>query len=212
MIDRNTGARRPATAAQRPVPRTAQPQRTAPRTAQRTAARTVQRPAARGQAGLAAARDRRYGIVKWALLAALLAYTFLVARANSARDVDFSVISSRMAAAPGIDVLEPLDENAFQDRFGITPEGCEGWLLYGAEEIMNVSELMIAKADDAALDRLEDAAQGRVDAQLAVFRGYGVEQTAHLESARLFTRGSYIFYAVGENADAWEDAFLSCVR
>ena len=128
------------------------------------------------------------------------------------RDVDFSVIEARMASAPGLEGLKAADENAFQERLGATPEGCEGWLLYGAEEIMNVSELMIAKADDAALDRLEEAVRGRIDAQLAVFRSYGVDQKDLLEGATVLRRSGYLFYAVGRTADRWEDLFLSCVR
>ena len=53
-----------------------------------------------------------------------------------------------MTAAPGLETLHPIDGNGFQDRFGIAPEGLEGWLLYGADEIMNVSELLIARSSD----------------------------------------------------------------
>lgn len=156
--------------------------------------------------------DRRYALIKWALLAALLVYGFLVVGANSARDVDFAVIAQRMAHVNGLDHLDSLDENAFQDRLGASPEGCEGWLMYGAEAVMDVSELMVAKADEATLDRLEEAVQARLEAQLDVFRGYGVDQAQLLEDAAVLRRGSYLFYAVDANADQWEDAFLSCIR
>ena len=155
---------------------------------------------------------KRYRLIKWALLALLVGYTALVVSANAARDVDFSAIQARMAQAPGIDALEALDENAFLERFGASPEGCEGWLLYGSSEIMNVSELMIAKAGDEARDRLEEAARQRVDDQLGVFRNYGVEQAGLLDGAALWQRGAYLFYGVGEQLDQWEDLFLSCIR
>ena len=60
--------------------------------------------------------------------------------------------------------------------------------------------------------QLEAAAQARVDAQLAVFRSYGVNQKDLLEAAVTLRRGSYLFYAVGEYADQWEDLFLSTIR
>ena len=112
----------------------------------------------------------------------------------------------------GTEATYAIDENGFQERFDVAPEGCEGWLLYGADEIMDVSELMIAKGDSAALDRLEEAVRGRIDAQLAVFRSYGVDQKDLLEGATVLRRGGYLFYAVGRTADRWEDLFLSCVR
>ncbi len=151
-------------------------------------------------------------MLKWALLAALAVYTVLMVGANSARDVDFSVIRSAIAAAPGITELKMLDENGFQERMDTAPAGCEDWLMAGSDEIMDVSELMIAKADESTLDGLETAAQRRLEAQLAVFRSYGVNQKDLLEGATLLRRGNYLFYAVGERADQWEDAFLACIR
>lgn len=174
-------------------------------------AATARRPsAARG--GWWSVPDHRYSAYKWALLAALIVYAWLVVGANRVRDVDFSSIEARMAAAPGVSALGKKDENAFQDRFGTSPEGCEGWLLYGADEIMNVSELMIAKGSEQALDRLEEAVDGRLKAQLDVFKSYGVDQAGLLEGAVVLRRGDYLFYGVSEEAHAWEDAFLSCIR
>ena len=179
MTDRPAAARRPV--------------RTAPR---RGAARTPGRPTA--------APERRYALIKWALLAALVA--------NSARNVDFAEIRRAMAASPGVASLNALDENGFQERMDATPEGCADWLMYGSDDIMDVSELMIARGDEATLDRLEDAFQGRLEAQLAVFRSYGVNQKDLLEGATVLRRGDYLFYAVGEAADRWADAFLACIR
>ena len=177
-----------------------------------TERRTQTRPAARRRVAGSAGAERRYALVKWGLLAALVAYVLLVVGMNAARNVDFSVIRSAMAAAPGVAGLKTLDENGFQERLDIAPDGCEGWLMAGSEDIMDVSELMIAKGDESALDGLESAVQRRLEAQLAVFRSYGVNQKDLLEGARVLRRGDYLFYAVGEQADRWEDAFLACIR
>ena len=210
------GASRPAA---RPASRPSA--RPASRPSARPASRPTARPSARSavrrganRPGPAAQADpaRRYALIKWALLAALIVYGVLVVGANSARDVDFNVVASALSAAPGVDALNPLDENGFQERLEVAPEGCEGWLMYGADEIMDVSELMVARADAATLDRLEAAARGRVEAQMAVFRSYGVEQKALLEGAIMLRRGQWLFYAVGERATQWEDIFLSRIR
>ena len=182
-------------------------------TAQSTTRPATRRTAPRGRGGVHhAAPERRYAILKWVLLAALSVYTVLVVGANSARDVDFSVIRSAIAAAPGVSEVKVLDENGFQERMDATPAGCEDWLMVGSDEIMDVSELLIAKADEATLDGLESAVQKRLEAQLAVFRSYGVNQKDLLEGATLLRRGNYLFYAVGEHAVQWEDAFLACIR
>ena len=186
-------------------------------TDRRTQARPAARRApARGPAprrgGRTLSADRRYSLVKWALLAALAVYAALVVGANAARDVDFSAIRSRVSAAPGLEALRALDENDAQDRLGVSPGGCEGFLMYGADEVMDVSELLVAKGDAAALDALEAAARSHLEAQLDVFRSYGVDQKQQLEDARLVRRDRYLFYAVGEARDAWEDAFLSAIR
>jgi hypothetical protein len=93
-----------------------------------------------------------------------------------------------------------------------SPASCEGWLMFGSDDIMDVSEVMAAKGNAAALDDLESAVQRRLEAQLAVFHSYGVNQKDLLEGATLMRRGNYLFYAVGEHADQWEDAFLACIR
>ena len=177
----------------------------------RPARPATQRRAPQRRGGSAGAQ-RRYALVKWALLAALAVYAVLVVRQNAARNVDFSAIRAAMAAAPGVSDLKALDENGFQERMDASPAPCEGWLMFGSDEIMDVSEVMVAKGDEAALDSLEDAVQRRLEAQLAVFRSYGTDQKALLEGAAVLRRGNYLFYAVGAHSDQWQDAFLACIR
>ncbi len=174
--------------------------------------RTSPRTGATGAAAWLAVPDHRYVAAKWALLAALMAFAVLVVRANAARDVDFAAIRAKIVAAPGLEELEALDENAAQERLGIAPESCEGWLMYGSDDVMDVSELLVAKGDATALDRLEAAARDRVEAQLDVFRSYGVDQKDQLEAATFLRRGRYLLYAVGEASPGWEDALLSAIR
>lgn len=199
------------------TPARTSPARTSAQSAARPGARPAPRPARRtpapGGKGWLADPDHRYSAIRWALLAALVVYTLLVVRSTTARDVDFNEIAAAMSAAPGIGELEAIDANGFQDRLGIAPEDCEGWLLYGSGDIMNVSELMVVKAaGEGARERFESACAARVEAQLNVFRSYGVDQKDLLEDAILWQRGSYVFYGVSENADAWEELFLSRIR
>jgi len=46
-----------------------------------------------------------------------------------------------------------------------------------------------------------------VESRQQIFEGYAPEQARLLESARQSVRGSYIFFAVSENADRYMEAF-----
>ena len=157
--------------------------------------------------------ENRYGAVKVVLVLLLLLYVRAVLGANSFREVPFAEIAGRLAADPSVAALSAGDANAFQERFGLDPEGGGDWLLYTTDELMDVSELLIVRgADDAALERFEAAARARLDAQKESFRNYGTNQYDLLQHAILWQRGGYLFYGVSESADRWEEEFLSCVR
>ena len=156
--------------------------------------------------------DRRYALIRLGLVIAIVVYTLLVVHATAARDVPFQQIEAAMAAEPALNGLNRLDENALAERFGIDGDGLEGWLLYGGDTVMEVSELLIAKSPDAAaLDRLEAAVRGRLDGQKEAFRNYGTNQIDLLEHAILWRRGSYLFYGVSASVDRLEARFVGCI-
>ena len=198
---------RPRTGAQpaaRPVP--GQPPR-------RPAAAQVRRPGAKKAPAVDQARDRRLTIARVALTVALIVFAFVMLGRNNARDVDFSLIRAAMDPAAAAGGLSAYDENGFRDRFGIGPDGCEDWALYGSDSILTVDELLVAKVPDAdARDELIEALQARRDGQLTTFRDYGTNQAYLLERAVLWQRGNYVFYGVSEQVDQWESEFLSVIR
>ena len=168
--------------------------------------------APRKRGGWFALPDRRWGLMKWALVVAMAVYALLVVRSHSARDVDFALLREKMAAAPGLEALHVLDANALQERLGTAPDGLEGFWMAGSDEIMNVSELLVTKGPQSALEALRDGAEGRLQRQKDVFASYGTDQMALLEGAALYLRGDYLFYGVGDSLRDWEDAFLSAIR
>ena len=157
--------------------------------------------------------DHRYTAAKILLIVGLIVYISLVLNTNSAKDVPFNWVATRMAADSALLSLKEGDANTFLERFGIDPDGCEGWLLYVSDDLMDVSELLIVKAaDDSVRERIEDAVAARLDAQKESFRNYGTDQYEKLEHAILWQRGSYLFYGVSDAVDRWEESFLSCIR
>ena len=160
-----------------------------------------------------AVADHRYTAARLAIVAALVLFAAAVLRSGGTRVADFGEVSARLAPLAAREALAAQDANGFQARLGISPAGCDDWLYYGSDAVMDVSELLVARCADAAeLDRLEAAVRDRLAMQLEGFRGYGVDQTALLERAILWQRGGWLFFGVGGHADQWESAFLSCLR
>ena len=71
-----------------------------------------------------------------------------------------------------------------------------------AEEV-----LLIQVADSSQISQVTDALEEHVESRQQIFEGYAPEQARLLESARQSVRGSYIFFAVSENADRYMEAF-----
>ena len=159
------------------------------------------------------APGKRFGLARLGVIAALVIYTVLVLGGSTARNIPFPESDAAMSRAPGIETLFRMDANTFQERFGATPDGLEGWMLFGGNSVMEVSELLVAKSTDSdALNRLEDAVSARLDDQQNSFRNYGTNQIDLLEHAIVLRRGPYLFYGVSESVEAWEDRFLGLVR
>lgn len=105
------------------------------------------------------------------------------------------------------------NEGTLKRLYGITGQECGEYILYSAESMMDVEEMLIVKVNsDAALDLLEKAVQKRLDTQLKKFNGYGTTQTALLNAAVTAERGNWFFFAVHKDADLWQDRFLSAIR
>ena len=131
----------------------------APRPAMRAAG--AHRAPARRPAWLDAP-GKRFGLARLAVIAALVIYTVLVLGGSTARNIPFPEIDAAMSRAPGIETLFRMDANAFQERFGATPDGLEGWMLFGGNSVMEVSELLVTKSTDSdALNRLEGSKESR---------------------------------------------------
>ena len=217
MMNNNTGARTaPTRQTAAPAPR--RPGSSAPQPIRRPSTPAPQRrPQSSGLLsgvlGWFSQADHRYTAAKVALIILLVVYVHLVLGANTAKDVPFDWIALRVSADSSLSTLQQGDANTFRERFGMDPDGCEGWLLYASDDLMDVSELLIVKAADAGVrERIEAAASARLDTQKESFRNYGTNQYELLQHAILWQRGSYLFYGVSDSIERWEDTFLACIK
>ena len=145
------------------------------------------------------------------LIVFLLIYMILIFRTGNSRDVEMSVISKAIAGGCRLDDLEAGGSGDMKRCFQINGSEYEGYLLYTSDDLMNVNELLIVKIRDVSqFNTLEDAVDKRLEDQKRNFHGYGTEEL--LRNAIIMERGSYFFYAVSDQAEQWEEVFLSCIR
>lgn len=99
------------------------------------------------------------------------------------------------------------DDNALKRYLGL--QSIDGdWAFYTAKSMMDVDELLIVRFEDGdSQDDVQRAVESRIATQKKTFNGYGTNQTMLLENAIVTQKGNYLFYAVGENAEKWEDVF-----
>ena len=65
---------------------------------------------------------------------------------------------------------------------------------------------------DANKFQIKDAVEKRIDSQKATFDGYGPTQVALLSNAVIITKGNYLFYCTGKNADDTGEVFRNVVQ
>ena len=185
----------------------------------RYSARPQARPRSRGKAAAnkgsvltwLQSRDHRLTVAALALTALLAVFTVWMLRSGTTKNVDFSVIRSTVTQKAGD--MRAGDANALKKTFDLDADAFEDWMLLTRDYIMDVTEVLIVKsADGAALDEVQDAVNARLSSQKESFRNYGTDQHFLLTNAAQWRGGSYLFYAVGESADLWQEAFLACVR
>lgn len=156
-------------------------------------------------------RDNRLTAAALVLTAAMIVFAGVMIGGGTVKNVDFARIAERVGNS--VTTLEPSDENALSKLLGLDASAYEGWLFYNGESVMDVSELLIVKsADEAALNEAEDAVNARLASQITAFESYGTNQSFLLKNALTEKSSLYLFYAVGEHAAEWLDAFRACVR
>lgn len=150
---------------------------------------------------------RILNIAEILVLAGITVFVILVLRQGVFHEVSMEQIRIQMEQQPGIKELSIKDDALTRSCFELIPSS---YIYYKSDDIMDVRELLIAKAlDDAEMDTLQEAVQKRLDRQIDIFSGYGTNQLDLLQHAVVMQRGNYCFYAVGDEAQQWQEAFLA---
>ena len=154
-------------------------------------------------------KKRLLNIIELLVIAALAAFLIIMLTAGSSREVPMDSIRQHMEAQQGIEALLQKSDSAVNSAFGFVPSA---YVYYRSDNVMDVSELLIVHtSDDLEMEKLENAVSGHLETQIDNYTGYGTNQVDLLEHAIMAEKGSYYFFAVGEQAEEWQDAFLKLI-
>ncbi len=156
---------------------------------------------------------RRYLIAECAIVIALFVFIIVTRAGNSAADVPLAEIQTKMGPYASAAGLVEGDANNLQDDFLLDIDAYEDAYYCYSESGLDARLLLVLKCrDENGRDAAYELISAYNDTQAGIFRDYAPEQYALLKSSVMLTRGNYCFYAVSENADKWEEAFVSLIR
>lgn len=155
-------------------------------------------------------QDILFFLYKIVVVVLLIALAAMMLRMQTTRDIEITELETSMSSL--FSSLEKGDANTLKRLYGLEGGAYDGWFLYTAESMMDVTEVLVVKvSDESQMEDVEAAVNERLSQQKTSFQGYGTNQTALLNHAAQVSRGDYYFFAVSEEIDAWEEAFLACV-
>lgn len=154
----------------------------------------------------------RNGVIKSVMIAFLVIFLWLIYTSNNAKDIQMTEIASYMQSNTTVTSLEERGRSDLKRFFSIDEAQTDGYIFYKAISPMSVNEMLIVKAPSAgAAAGLAEAAAAHLDSQKTVFGSYGTDQMALLGSAYTGSKGKYVYYICGPEADIWYDAFISLI-
>lgn len=157
-----------------------------------------------GSGGRPVMKRRRIDIInilKYGMVIVIIAYV-AVLLARQGGDAPMKTVEENVITAMGMEGMSRAGTQELKRYYGLNDNDFEEVVLCIPDDVMGVNELLIVRLkDDSQAEAVMEAAQKRLDTQTESFEGYGAEQTKLLKSAVLDKRGSYVFMAVGKNAE-----------
>lgn len=149
-------------------------------------------------------------IMKYVVLAAILAFVVFLMLYMSGSSRSFDEVKAEVENALDMSELSEQDSAALKRSFGLNAADYTGVAYYSAESTISASEVLLIRVKSEDQIRLiTDAIDKRIDSRKNDFEDYLPEQAQLLDHAGQSVRGSYVFYAVSPDADAYLKAFNS---
>ena len=108
------------------------------------------------------------------------------------------------------EVLTEQEPAVFKRNFSLNAADYDGVMYYSSGSNISAEEVLLIKVkSESQIQEITDAIDQRVEARINDFDGYAPDQVKLLENARQSVRGTYIFFACSQDADAYLSAFSS---
>lgn len=145
--------------------------------------------------------------------AVLIIFLAAVYSRGNAKDVPLKEIESALIKEPTFHAMEKSGDRQLLQFLDLDPESFSEYVYYRGTEALSAEELLIVKAAGKEdMSAVKDAVDRRVAEQTKLFESYVPKQVAMLKNAVILTKGHYLFYCAGENAERYKEVFLHAVQ
>ena len=144
-----------------------------------------------------------------ALLAALLVVMLAAMIHGSTWKADFEELEERVETGLNLSGMQKGDEQLLRRLYGLNAGELKHWVLYTAQDNMDVEELLLVEAaEEGQVSQIRQAIEKRVETQKNNFEGYGPEQLKLIEGYVLWESDPYLLFVISENAEAAKSGFV----
>lgn len=152
------------------------------------------------------------GITKIVLIIILLVFMTLVYASSNAKNISLETFEETLKSKSNMAGMKKCTNRQLMQFMNLDYNSYDSFLYYRSKDAMSADELLIIKAykkNDIPL--VEDAVDARIASRIKTFEGYAPNQVNLLNNAVIYKKGRYLFYAVGKNADSYQEVFEDAV-
>lgn len=143
------------------------------------------------------------------LLVALLVVLLSALIHGSKWNADFEELEARVEAELNMVDMKQGDEQLLRRLYGLNAGELKNWVLYTAQDNMDVEELLLIEvAKEGQMDLVRQAAEKRVQTQQNNFEGYGPEQLKLIEKYVLREAEPYVLFVISKDAELIKAEFV----
>lgn len=141
------------------------------------------------------------------VLAGILALLLL---RKTPADIPLSDIRTLLTTQFTPEEMEEAGDMRMKRAFSLNAADFDEYIYFAPDNTMSVNEFLLIKCrDESRIPEILSAFEGRLAVQKKNFEGYGTDQTALLNAALTGSEGSYAWFIVGTDAEAWLKAVKS---
>lgn len=143
------------------------------------------------------------------LLVALLVVLLSALIYGSKWNADFGELETRVETELNTAEMKQGDEQLLRRLYGLNAGELKNWVLYTAQDNMDVEELLFVEvAEEGQMELVHQAAEKRAQTQQNNFEGYGPEQLKLIEKYVLWESDPYLLFVISKDAEAAKAEFV----